>query len=66
MVTYGGSTALLHRGFSKELKQRGQRRQLERQKKAMGLDWQNNNFARAPPFFVHFLAVTARLPRENV
>ena len=26
---------------------------------------QNNNFARASRFFVHFFAVTARLPREN-
>ena len=29
------------------------------------LDWQNNNFARASRFFVHFFAVTARLRREN-
>ena len=34
-------------------------------KKAMGLDWQNNNFARASRFFVHFFAVAARLHREN-
>ena len=34
-------------------------------KKAIGLDWQNNNFAGASPFFVHFFAVTARLRREN-
>ena len=33
MVAHGGSTKLLHRGFSKELKQRGRRRQRERQKK---------------------------------
>ena len=26
---------------------------------------QNNNFARASRFFVHFFAVTARLRREN-
>ena len=34
-------------------------------KKAIGLDWQNNNFARAPRFFVHLFAVTAPLRREN-
>ena len=35
-------------------------------KKAIGLDWQNNNFARGSRFFVvHFFAVTARLRREN-
>ena len=28
-------------------------------KKAMGLDWQNNNFAGASRSFVHFLAVIA-------
>ena len=33
--------------------------------KPIGLDWQNNNFARASRFFVHFLAVVARLQREN-
>ena len=37
----------------------------ENGKKAIGLDWQNNNFARAT-LFVHFLAVTVRLRRENV
>ena len=26
---------------------------------------QNNNFARASHFFVHFFAVTTRLPRDN-
>ena len=25
----------------------------------MGLDWQNNNFAAASRFFVHFLAIVA-------
>ena len=30
--------------------------------KATGLHWQGNNFAR---FFVHFLAVAARLQRES-
>ena len=33
----------------------------ENGKKSIGLDWQNNNFARAVTFFVHFLAVVARL-----
>ena len=37
----------------------------ENGKKAIGLDWQNNNFARASRFFVHFFAVTARLQRES-
>ena len=32
----------------------------------MGLDWQNNNFARASRFFVHFFAVVGRLRREIV
>ena len=34
-------------------------------KKSIGFDWQNNNFARASRFFVHFLAAVARLQREN-
>ena len=38
----------------------------EKGRKPIGLLWQNNNFARASRFFVHFLAVTARLRRENV
>ena len=33
--------------------------------KATGLDWKNNNFARALRFFVHFFVVSARLRREN-
>ena len=37
----------------------------ENVKKAIGLDWQNNNFARASRFFLHFFAVTAQLRREN-
>jgi len=37
----------------------------EKGTKAIGLDQQNNNFARASRFFVHFFAVTARLRREN-
>ena len=31
----------------------------ENVKTAIGLDWQNNNSARASRFFVHFFAVTA-------
>ena len=38
----------------------------ENGKKAIGLDWQNNNFARASRFFVHFFAVAARLRRKSV
>ena len=37
----------------------------ENGKKAMGLDWQNNNFARASRFFVYFLTVVARLQSES-
>ena len=37
-------------------------RQRERQK---SLDWENNNFARASRFFVHFFAVVARLQSES-
>ena len=37
----------------------------ENGKKAIGLDWQNNNFARASRFFVHLLAVIARLRHET-
>ena len=37
----------------------------ENGKKVMGFDWQNNNFARASRFFVHFFAVAARLQRES-
>jgi len=37
----------------------------EKGKKAIGLDWQNNNFARASPFLEHFFAVAARLRRET-
>ena len=31
----------------------------ENGKRAAGLDWKNNNFARASPFLVHFFAVAA-------
>ena len=48
-----------------EPKQQGRRRQRERQKKTIGLYQQNNNFARASRFFVHFLAVVASLRLEN-
>ena len=37
----------------------------ENGKKTTGLDKQNNNFARASRFFVHFLTVVARLQRES-
>ena len=37
----------------------------ENGKKAIGLGWQNNNFARASRFCVHFLAVVARLRDET-
>jgi len=33
-------------------------------RKAIGLDWQNNNFARASHLFVHFLAFVAQLRHE--
>ena len=35
----------------------------ENGKTAIGLDWESNNFASR--FFVHFLAVNARLRRDN-
>ena len=47
-----------------ELKQRRRWRQRVRQNEK-GLDWQNNNSARASRFFVHFLAVVAQLRRES-
>ena len=37
----------------------------ENGKKEIGLDKENNNFARASHFFVHFSSVVARLQREN-
>ena len=40
-------------------------RQQERQKKAIRFNKQNNNFARASRFFVHFFARFARPRREN-
>ena len=52
---------------NRELKERRWRRQRERegQKSNLVLDWQNNNFARASRFFVHFLAFVVRLRRES-
>ena len=35
------------------------------EKKSRGLDKENNNFARATRFFVHFFAAIARLQRET-
>ena len=37
----------------------------ENSNKPIGIDWQNNNFARASRVFVHLLAVVARLQRES-
>ena len=37
----------------------------ENSKKAIDLDWQNNNYARAPRIFVYFFTVVARLRRGN-
>ena len=34
-------------------------------KKQVGLDWQNNSFARTSSFFVHFVAVIIRLQCES-
>ena len=46
-----------------KIQRRGQ--QQERQKTIGLITEQNNNFARASRFFVHFCPVFARLPREN-
>ena len=54
---------------NKKLKQRGRRRRRRRQRerqKGNRLDQQNNNYARASRFFVHFLGVVARLQRFHV
>ena len=37
----------------------------EKDKKAIDLDWQNNNFARASRFFVRFIALAAQIRRET-
>ena len=58
------AASLLRRGLFRELKQRRRRRQRDG-KKAIGLNMQNNNFARASRFFVHFFAVVARLQRDS-
>ena len=50
--------------FFRESKQRRRRRELGRQKINRFIK-QNNNFARASHFFVHFFTVLARLRREN-
>ena len=47
-----------------DLKIRRRRQQREPHKSSM-FNNQNKNLARAPRFFVHFFAVTARLRREN-
>ena len=44
---------------SREVKQRQRRRQRERKKKAIGLDMQNNNFARKIHVFVAVTVVVA-------
>ena len=51
-------------GNTRELNKPRLRRQRERQK-SNGIKLANNNFARASRFFVYFLAVVARLQREN-
>ena len=48
----------------REFKQRRRRQQSGRQKSNRFIT-QNNNFARASRFFVHFFTVLARLRREN-
>ena len=57
--------AAVPRGVIRELKRDDDDDGNENGKKALGLDWQNNNFARASRFFVHFFTVTARLRRET-
>ena len=53
-------------GFFRELKQRTRRRRRPRERQtSKGLEKQNNNFARASGFFVHFFAVVARLRHES-
>ena len=54
-------TALLK--FPFKIRRRQRRR--ERQNGVNRFSRQNNNFARASRFFVHFVAVIARLRREN-
>ena len=54
-------------GFSRELYQLYQRRRRRQRglQENNGFVAQNNNFARASRFFVHFFTVLARLRREN-
>ena len=47
---------------SSKIQRRGRQRE---GKKSNWFNKQNNNFARAPHFFVHFFPVFARLRREN-
>ena len=58
---------LLYTGYEdiKQVERRSDGDGNENGKKAIGSDWQNNNFAPASRFFVHFLAVVARLRRET-
>ena len=49
----------------RDLKIQRRGRQREGKKKNDRFDKQNNYFARAPHFFVHFFPVFARLGREN-
>ena len=55
----------ISRCTNRELKQRRRRRKQEQQPSNRFIDWQNNNFARASRFFVHFFAVTAQLRRSE-
>ena len=53
--------------INRNLKIRRRQRQRHRgRQKSYRFNNENNNFASASGFFVHFLAVTARQPRENV
>ena len=45
-----------------EIQRRGQQRECQKNKR---FNKQNNNLARASPFFVHFFPVFERLRREN-
>ena len=58
---------LLYTGYEdiKQVERRSDGDGNENGKKAIGSDWQNNNFAPVSRFFVHFLAVVARLRRET-
>ena len=62
-VTTRGGTSRSHISI-RDLKIRRRRRQRGRQK-GNKFNNQNNNFARASRFFLHFFAVTARLRRKN-